>query len=353
MYTYPCPNSRLAFRGYRRWTLAWRELCSVLVVGPALLAGCTRPDPAAVVLATTTSVEDSGLLAHLIHEYGKRVEDARIRPLAVGSGEALELGRRGDADVLIVHHPAAEEAFMAEEHGLSRTPFMFNDFVIVGPVGDPAGVGGTRSVVEAFRAIAGAEKLFLSRGDDSGTHGRERELWALGGIHPEPPWYVDAGQGMGALLQMASEQGAYALSDRATFLALEPRLALQVLYEEDPLLRNVYSVILVRGSRSETEARAFAAWLSSPDGREAVESFEDERGRPLFKALLPRGGMHDQESRSEPQARERVASPESHGSAPAGTDADEAGSDRLDRATLRQRFLCRSVPPEFADSACG
>ena len=302
----------------------------------AVLAGaaCGR-DGGAVVLATTTSVEDSGLLARLIEAYGRDRPGAAVRPLAVGSGEALELGRRGDADILIVHHPREEEEFVAGGHGEDRVPFMYNDFVIVGPPDDPAGVAGAGSAAGAFRAIARAASPFISRGDGSGTHGREIDIWSSAALVPDGAWYVEAGQGMGPLLQMASERRAYTLTDRATFNAMEPRLELTILYDGDPALLNIYSVILVTSARRRAEARELWRWLTSERGERVILGYHDARGRSLFRTDLV-ADWTIVEARADGEVTD---------------DDDDARPGRW--STLRRRFLCRSVPPRQADPACG
>jgi tungstate transport system substrate-binding protein len=321
-----------------------------------LAAGCARGGSEAVLLATTTSVEDSGLLAHLLEAYRQEVPGAAIRPLAVGSGEALELGRRGDADLLIVHHPSEEEAFVAGGYGEARVPIMFNDFVVVGPPADPAGVASSSAASEALRTIANSGELFLSRGDNSGTHDRELELWGAADVAPEGRWYQEAGQGMGPVLQMASERGAYVLTDRSTYYAMEPHLELAVLFEGDPQLRNVYSVIIVRGSLREAQARALLDWLTSPDGRRAIDGYLDSYGRPLFHSTTPGDEALEARPGRSQTMRTRGASgaPDSRASEVTGRPGTEAGTPEGPmRPTLRARLLCRSVPPAHADARCG
>ena len=320
--------------------------------------GCGNGRPEAVVLATTTSVEDSGLLTHLLNAYREEERNAVavVRPLAVGSGEALELGRRGDADVLIVHYPSAELAFIAEGYGEGRVPIMTNDFVVLGPPEDPAGIGTARTAPEAFRAIAATGAQFLSRGDRSGTHGRELELWDSAGVVPNDAWYVEAGQGMGPLLQIASERGAYALSDRATFLTMRPRLRLDALFTGDPQLKNIYSAILVRHSDRKPEAQAFWTWLISANGQRAVASYRDSSGRQLFDPV--RQDMASPQASSGLEEDEAVSRPTGRGIRVRGSDGtglrSSAASTAADgRPSLLDRFLCRSVPPALADSSCG
>ena len=313
-------------------------------LGAALLAaGCARGGSEAILLATTTSVEDSGLLTHLLEAYRQEDPGAAIRPLAVGSGEALELGRRGDADLLIVHHPSEEQAFVDGGYGEARVPIMVNDFVVVGPPSDPAGVASSSTASEALRTIAGSGELFLSRGDNSGTHNRELEVWGAADVAPEGSWYQEAGQGMGPVLQMASERGAYVLTDRSTFYAMERHLELAVLFEGDPRLRNVYSVIIVSGSPREARARALQDWLTSPDGRSAIDGYLDDYGRALFRSTTPGDEALEVWPGRSQAMRTRGAS---------GAPGSRA-SEVTRRTTLRARLLCRSVPPAHADARCG
>jgi tungstate transport system substrate-binding protein len=261
-----------------------------------LLAGCgstaATAQPAAgpsaersLILATTTSTQDSGLLDELLPQF-TRDSGWQVKTLAGGSGQAIELGRRGEADVLLVHSPAAEEAFVAEGTAGQRRLVMHNDFVLVGPANDPAQVRGLDGV-EAVRKVAAEQALFVSRGDDSGTNAREKDLWKKAGIAPEGHWYQATGQGMGATLRVASERAGYTLSDRATYLAQRGTLALDVLSEGDPGLLNVYHVIEMTakaGERVQPDgARAFADWIVSPPAQQQIGGFgQAEFGQPLF-----------------------------------------------------------------------
>jgi tungstate transport system substrate-binding protein len=240
-----------------------------------------------ILLATTTSTENSGLLSFILpmfeEKYGFSVE-----VVAVGTGQALQLGEDGNADVLLVHARAREDAFMDAGHGIRREDVMYNDFVIIGPVDNPAGVSNMTSAAEAFAAIADAEATFISRGDDSGTHTKEREIWAMAGIEPIDDWYNSAGQGMGAVLTIANEEQAYTLSDRATYLArtLEG-LELRIHVEGDPILFNPYGVIAVNPDKGEhirnDLANQFIDWLISVETQETIGSFGiEEFGDPLF-----------------------------------------------------------------------
>lgn len=344
-------------------TLATSLLRASVLAAPLLPLGCGRGDPQPLLLATTTSVEDSGLLSHLLDAYRRETPDAAVRYLAVGSGEALELGRRDDADLLLVHHPSEEVAFVAEGYGEARVPIMVNDFLLVGPAADPANVAASRTAAEAMLRIERSGELFLSRGDNSGTHHREMDLWRAADIEPSGEWYQEAGQGMGPVLQMGSERGAYVLTDRSTFYAMESRLDLAVLFEGDPQLRNVYSVIIVRGSRRDSAARALQDWLTSPTGRRSINEYRDDYGRPLFRALTPEDAAAEKRLNpdSSLQTEDVTRASGSPGSPSSGTGSSqgyrrpltspETPESRL-RPTLRDRLLCRSVPPAHAGGRC-
>lgn len=262
----------------------------VLLALVLVLEACgTRPSE--IVLASTTSTEDSGLFEYLLPAFTRAHPEYRVRVIAVGSGEALRLAARGDADAVLAHSPQAEEEFMAAGHGESRIPVMQNDFVIVGPAEDESQVCGFLSAASALACIAESGATFISRGDDSGTHARERELWAAAHIEPGGAWYLEAGQGMGAVLMMASEMRAYTLSDRGTYLSMRDRLQLEVQVEGDPLLLNQYSVIVVRGASNTPGARAFAGWITSATAQELIGEFgAEEFGRALF---MPNATGHD------------------------------------------------------------
>jgi len=236
-------------------------------------------------LATTTSTQDSGLLDELLPAF-TRDSGWQVKTVAVGSGQAIELGRRGEADALLVHSPAAEEKFVAEGSAGSRRLVMHNDFVLVGPQTDPAETRGTSSV-DAMKKIAAAQAVFISRGDDSGTHSKEKDLWSKAGVTPGGPWYQSTGQGMGETLRVAGEKEAYTLSDRATYLTQRETLALEVLSEGDTGLLNVYHVIEMTkkaGGRVRPDgAKAFADWIVAPSAQRLIGAFGREKfGRPLF-----------------------------------------------------------------------
>jgi tungstate transport system substrate-binding protein len=251
-----------------------------------LAAACAPGERERVVrLTTTTSPEDSGLLRALLPPFEDR-ERIRVQVIAVGTGEALERGRRGDADLVIVHDRAREDAFVAEGHGIERRDLMANDFLIVGPPDDPAGASGAPDAAGALARIAGAKGRFVSRGDRSGTHAREVALWEAAGGRPDADGYVEAGQGMGACLTMADEMRAYTLVDRGTWIASRHRLDLVPLVEGDPALANPYGVILVHPDRHpglEAEgARRLFEYLTGPEGQQRIGSFRVD-GEVLFR----------------------------------------------------------------------
>ena len=240
-----------------------------------------------ITLGSTTSTRDSGLLAYLAPLFEAET-GIGIRVIAVGTGRALEYGRRGDVDVLLVHHRPSEDLFVAEGHAPYRRDVMFNDFVFIGPAGDPARLREARTAREAMRRIAGAGARFLSRGDDSGTYKAERGLWASAGIEPRDhsgDWYLETGSGMGATLNTAAEMGAYVLADRGTWLSFANRRELEILFEGDPPLRNPYGILPIDPARHPhvkfEAAERFVTWLTSEAGRNAIEAFRVE-GEPLF-----------------------------------------------------------------------
>jgi tungstate transport system substrate-binding protein len=248
-------------------------------------------NPETLVLATTTSTRDTGLLDVLLPIF-KDKTGIDVKAVAVGSGQALELGRRGDADVLLTHSPSAEEKFMAEGYGEERRPLMYNDFVVVGPASDPAKLKGAASVKEVFQWIAQSKSPFVSRGDESGTHVKEKQLWESVKIKPERDWYIQAGTGMAEVLRMADQKKAYTLSDRATYLSQQKSLDLKVAFEGDASLKNHYSVIVVSPQKNpkmrRDSARKFADFLLSPEGRKILTEFGVSKfGRQLFFSEQP------------------------------------------------------------------
>jgi tungstate transport system substrate-binding protein len=242
---------------------------------------------AKLILATTTSTDDSGLLDVILPEFEEKF-NANVQVVAVGTGQAIKLGEDGNADVLLVHDRPKEDAFMAAGHGVRREDVMYNDFIIVGPESDPAGVKGMTGAAAALKKIANSQATFVSRGDDSGTHSKEKALWKAAGIEPAGDWYVSAGQGMGAVLTMTDEQQAYTLSDRATYLArTREGLELQILVEGDQILFNPYGVMAVnpdKGDHINTAlANSFIDWLISVPVQETIGQFgQDKFGQSLF-----------------------------------------------------------------------
>ena len=256
----------------------------------AALPGCggeslDAPGPVTTLrLATTTSADNSGLLDILLPPFEKK-HNIRVHVVAVGSGQALTLGRNGDADVLIVHDPAGEAQFVNSGFGVGRRQFAHNDFVILGPADGPVGVKTVASAKDVLAAIAAAEIPFVSRGDDSGTHRKELALWKAAGIEPGGSWYMEVGQGMSGALMVAANKGAYILSDRATYLAMRDELPLTILHEGDTALANPYSVIAVNPERRPNvhhrEATLLIDWVTSTEGQEIIADFR-RFGRQLF-----------------------------------------------------------------------
>lgn len=249
-----------------------------------------------VILATTTSVQDSGLLDVLVPRFERKTA-YRVRAIAAGTGQALELTARGEADVALVHAPALEKKYVAEGKLRNRRLVMYNDFVLLGPKADPAGVGLAKSAAEALRRIAARGASFVSRGDGSGTHQLELSLWRELGIQPAASWYVESGQGMGATLVIASERNGYTISDRATYLAFRRRLSLALLFERDPRLVNLYSVLEANPERNPrvngAGGKSLADFLVSAEAQAVIGGFGTEKfGQPLF---FPAAGEREEE----------------------------------------------------------
>lgn len=280
-------NGSLSPWSRRTAVVAFALLISIILSAASVRAQEVSPSARGdVILATTTSTADSGLLDALAPLF-LELTGYSLKPIAVGSGAALELGENGEADVLLVHSPAAEEGFMAGGFGTDRQVVMYNDFVVVGPPDDPAQVAETTDALDAMARIANAQATFVSRGDDSGTNALELRLWKEASITPQGSWYVESGSGMGDTLNIASERAAYTISDRGTYLALRDRLALDILLEDDSALLNVYHVILVNpanGRAVDTMAgQAFRDFLLSPKTQEFIGAFGvEEFGQPLF-----------------------------------------------------------------------
>ncbi len=261
-------------------------LLSALVIAGLLLT----PAPAAerfITVASTTSTQNSGLFDYLLPLFQKKT-GIEVRVVAVGTGQAIQLAERGDADVLLVHHKPSEEKFVQDGHGVKRFEVMYNDFVIVGPKADPAGIRGQHDPVAAMQKIATAKVPFASRGDDSGTHKLELELWQAANVDSKAAsgqWYRETGSGMGATLNTASGLDAYTLTDRGTWISFKNKGDLEVLVQDNPRLFNQYGVILVNPTKHPTvkvkDGQAFIDWLLSADGQKAIASFKVD-GQQLF-----------------------------------------------------------------------
>jgi tungstate transport system substrate-binding protein len=257
------------------------------LLGIASFALAAPPAQKNLILATTTSTQDSGLLDVLIPVFEKKT-GYFVKTIAVGSGQAMAMGQKGEADVLLVHSPDAEKKFIADGFGVNRLIVMHNDFVVVGPAADPAVIKGVKSTVEAFKKIAAAGSLFLSRGDNSGTHSKEKGIWKAVGINPEgQKWYQETGLGMGQTLNIAAEKKGYTLADRGTWLSLQQKLGLPILKEGDPILLNVYHVIGVNPSKwpkvNADGAKAFSDFMVSAETQGIIKTYGVEKyGGALF-----------------------------------------------------------------------
>ncbi len=255
----------------------------VLALLPVVYAS-THAGDRVIRLATTTSTENSGLLRVLLPPF-ERHTGYKVHVIAVGTGKALRMGKDGDVDVVLVHARPAEKKFIAAGYGVNRRDVMYNDFVIVGPGNDPAGIRGVKNAAAALALIAQQHATFVSRGDDSGTNKKEIQLWKAAGITPGGRWYRAAGQGMGKVLIMAGELGGYTLTDRGTWLFMKSKLPLEILVEGDTRLFNPYGVIAVNPDRyldvNYTGAMAFIAWLTSPDGQTIIRDYKIH-GQALF-----------------------------------------------------------------------
>ena len=273
--------------------LSYRLVAALALLSIAMPAGAQS---SVVILSTTTSTQDSGLLDVLVPVF-ERATGYTVKTIAVGTGQALALAARGEADVTLCHAPALEKQYVADDKVRNRRLVMSNDFVIVGAEADPATIAGAKSAVAALGKIAAAGARFVSRGDKSGTHALELALWAQAGVVPAAPWYIESGQGMGATLALADDRRAYTLTDRATLLAFGKRLALRIMVEGDRRLRNIYSVMETNpanGPRvNAAGGRAFADFMVSRDAQEIVRAFGVGRyGRPLF---VPNAGQREEE----------------------------------------------------------
>ena len=262
-----------------------RRFWTGLLLG-LLAAAPVEAQRSPVILATTTSTQDSGLLDVLIPIWEKK-SDYTVKTIAVGTGQSLALGDRGEADVVLVHAPDLELQYVAKGNLVNRRRVMHNDFVLVGPPADPVGINGVKRAAEALKRIAERGAPFVSRGDQSGTHAKEKSLWKAAGTTPNAPWYIESGQGMGATLTIAAEKGAYTLTDRATFLAFKKRVRLAVLLEGDAALLNIYHVMEVNPARyarvNAAGGKAFADFMLSAEAQELIKTFGVKKyGEPLF-----------------------------------------------------------------------
>lgn len=281
-------------------TKRWISAALVCAVSVMLMAGCGNKDvqqeggeqqaaepKGKIILATTTSTQDSGLLEYLLPEFTKDTGYA-VDTIAVGTGKALQMGVDGEADVLLVHARASEDEFMANGDGTLRYDVMYNDFILLGPEADPAGVKACNNIIaDSLAAIADSQSEFVSRGDDSGTHKKELAIWKAADIEPAGDWYISAGAGMGDVLKMADEKQAYTISDRATYLSMQSDSDLVILCEKDADMLNPYGVITVNPEKNDQinaeGAKAFADWLVSDRGQTLIGEFGvDKYGMALF-----------------------------------------------------------------------
>ncbi|HSJ88929.1 MAG TPA: substrate-binding domain-containing protein [Anaerolineales bacterium] len=274
-----------------------KKIIVTLFVVFSLLTSCKSATPAKqLLLVSTTSTQDSGLLDVLLPAFTAKT-GYTVQLVAVGSGQALKIGEQGNADVILLHSPSAEKDFVAQGFGIDRRLVMHNDFVIVGPMSDPAQIRDTTPVI-ALKKIFASGATFVSRGDDSGTHVKELALWKSTGLNPSgKAWYIETGQGQGATLSIASEKGGYTLTDRGTFLAYKSNVDLEIMVQGDPLLLNVYHVITVNPKKFPNTnldgAKAFADFITSDEGQKIIANFGvDQYGQPLF---FPDAGRTDEE----------------------------------------------------------
>jgi tungstate transport system substrate-binding protein len=268
-----------------KWFIILAVAAALVVLGAAGVFAA--PKQKNIILATTTSTQDSGLLDVLIPIFEKET-GYFVKTIAVGSGQAMKMGEKGEADVMLVHSPDAEKKFVEAGYGVNRRLVMHNDFIIVGPASDPAGIKGVKSSADALKKIAAANALFISRGDNSGTHAKEKTLWKKAGISPAgQKWFQETGLGMGQTLNVASEKKAYTLADRGTYLAMRKSLGLEILNEGDAALLNIYHVIEVNGAKwpkaNTPGAKAFADFMVSKKTQTIIKTFGvDKYGSPLF-----------------------------------------------------------------------
>ncbi len=274
-------------------------VAALATASPAQAAGLKNANPvasipgASITVASTTSTDNSGLFAELLPKF-EAASGIRARVVAVGTGAALRLGQHGDADVLLVHARDAELKFVAAGYGVNRREVMANDFVIVGPLDDPAGIAGGTDAVAALTAIAKSKSRFTSRGDDSGTHKAELKLWRATGLDPAATrqrWYLEVGAGMGATLNVAAGRSAYALTDRATWLAFKNPGDLDIVVQGDVRLKNIYGVMMVNPARhphvNQSAGSAFIDWIVGPAGQRAIADFRIKGQQVFFPLVMP------------------------------------------------------------------
>lgn len=257
----------------------------LLLVAAAAMALCGSASAQQIIkLSTTTSTENSGLLAYLLPLFEAKA-NAKVQVISVGTGKALELAKNGDVDVTLVHARSAEDKFVAEGWGVDRRDVMYNDFIVVGPASDPSALKGSRDVIESFRKIAATGAKFVSRGDNSGTDIMEKGYWKQSGTHPSPARYISAGLGMGEVLNMAAELQGYTLTDRATYGAYQAKTGLAVLVEGDPKMFNPYGIIAVNPAKhpgiNYQGAKQLIEWITSPEGQAKIAAFKPA-GQQLF-----------------------------------------------------------------------
>lgn len=259
-------------------------LYKLLIILVLIAMPCSASAAEILRLGTTTSTEDSGLLKYLLPEFEAK-NSLRVHVISTGTGKALKLGENGDVDVLLVHSRPDEEKFVADGFGVNRREVMYNDFIIVGPASDPAKIRGMSDAAEALKKIQSAKALFISRGDQSGTHKMEQRLWQMAGLQSQGEGYLSVGQGMGETLNMASSKQAYTLSDRGTYIAYKQRATLDVLVTGDPRIFNVYGVMAVNPKRypsvNYNGAQKFIDWITSAEGQQRIASFR-AHGEQLF-----------------------------------------------------------------------
>ena len=271
------------------------RLALPFVVGALAISQAAHGDSRTITVASTTSTQNSGLFEWLLPRFTE-ASGIEVQVVAVGTGQAIRIATNGDADLLLVHHEASERKFVADGLGLERHPVMHNDFVLVGPGDDPAGIRGINDIAVALQRIGENEQIFVSRGDDSGTHKKELELWSASGLDPRPAsgaWYRETGSGMGATLNTASAMNGYTLTDRASWVSFGNKGDMTILVEGDRRLHNPYAAIVVNPERHAhvkvKEAQAFVDWLTSAPGQAAIAAFRVDGQQLFFPDVVPGG----------------------------------------------------------------